>query len=39
MNEDRNGNRKLFWKEARRVKGGEMQQNKRWKWEVGTRRG
>ena len=34
-----NGNRKLFWKEVSNVKGGELQQNKGWKYEVGTRRG
>ena len=34
MNEDRNGNRKLFWK-----RGGELQQHKGWKWEVGTGEG
>ena len=28
MNEDVNGNGKLFWKEASNVKGGELQQNK-----------
>ena len=34
-----NENRKLFWKEVSNVKGekgGELQQNKEWKWEVGT---
>ena len=31
MNENMNGNRKLFWK--------ELQQSKGWKWEVGTRGG
>ena len=33
MNEDVNRNRKLFWKEMSNVKGGELQQNKEWKWE------
>ena len=36
MNEDVNGNRKLFWNEMSNVKGGELQQNKGGKWEVGT---
>ena len=39
MNEDVNGNRKLFWKEVSNVKGGKLQQNNGWKWEVGTGRG
>ena len=40
MNEKVNGNRKLFWKETSNVKGGkvELQQNKGWKWELGTGR-
>ena len=33
------GNRKLFWKEVRNVKGGELQQNEGLKWQVGTSRG
>ena len=36
INEDVNGNRKLFWKEVCNAKGGEMQQSKGWKWEAGT---
>ena len=28
VNEDVNGNRKLFWKELNNAKGGELQQNK-----------
>ena len=36
MNGDVNGNRKLFWKEVSNKKGGELQHNKGWKWEVGT---
>ena len=39
MNEDVNGNRKLFWKEVSNVKGGELQQSKGWKWEAGTEGG
>ena len=42
MNKDMNGNKKLIWKEvsnARGGKDGEVQENKGWKWEVGTRRG
>ena len=42
INEDMNGNQKLFWKEvsnAKRKKSRELQQNIEWKWEVGTRRG
>ena len=38
MNEDVNGNMKLFWKELSNVKrreDGELQQNKGWKWEAG----
>ena len=38
-NEDVNGKRKLFWKEMSNAKGGELQQNKGWKWKVSTRRG
>ena len=37
MNKDINGNKKLFWKEVNNMKG-ELQQNKGWKWEVGTRK-
>ena len=33
-----NENRKLFWKGVINAKGGELQQNRGWKWEVGTRR-
>ena len=36
MNEDMNGNKKLFWKELSKMKGGELQQNKGWKWEAST---
>ena len=36
-NEDSNGNRKLFWKKVSNAKGGEVE-NKRWKWEAGTKR-
>ena len=41
MNQDMNGNRKLFWKEISKENGGsgEFQQNKGWKQEVGTGRG
>ena len=38
MNENLNGNRKLFWKEVskcQRRKGGELQQSKGRIWEVG----
>ena len=38
MNQDVNGNRKLFWKEVSEANG-ELQQNKGWNWEVGTGRG
>ena len=38
MNQDVNGNRKLFSKGVSRAKGGEFQQNKGWKWEVGSGR-
>ena len=34
MNEDVNGNRKLFWKEVSNAKVGELQQSKGWKWEA-----
>ena len=37
MNEDVNGNKKLFWKEGSNMGGGELQQNKGWKWKVGPR--
>ena len=36
INEDVNGNRKLFWNEVSNVKGGELQHSEGWKWEVGT---
>ena len=42
MNDDVNVKRKLFWKEvsnAKGEKGEEFQQNKGWKWEVGSERG
>ena len=42
MNEDVNGNRKMFWKvnnEKGGKKGGELQQSKGWKWKVGTGEG
>ena len=39
MNEDVNGNRKLFWKEVSNAKGGQLQQSKGWKWDAGTREG
>ena len=35
MKEDVNGNRKLIWKVVSNAKGGELQQSKGWKWEVG----
>ena len=38
-NEDVSGNRKLFWKEVKNAKGVELQQDKGWKWEVGTGKG
>ena len=36
MNENVNGNRRLFLKEVSNGKGGELQQNKGWKLEFGT---
>ena len=41
VNEDVNGNIKLFWKEVDNEKeeGEELQQNKGWKWEVSTGEG
>ena len=42
MNEDVNGNLKLFLKEVSNVKGEKVessQHNKGWKWVVGTKRG
>ena len=39
INEDMNGNRKLFWKEVSNAKGGmggELQQSKGWEREAGT---
>ena len=41
MNEDLNGNWNVLegGKKYKRKKGGKLQQNKGWKWEVGTGRG